>query len=165
VHITYGVTNNGPGVASHGPWEVSRHARGGLIVWPGNDTPDASWDFQPDYQDGVYFLDDSLGATGKIFTDGSAGWIAYVTADVVMIKTWADVPAAMIAPNHSEVEVYLDPDNSYIEVEMHGAFAADLQVDASFSWDVDWYIRALPDDLDASSGSAALVAWIESVVH
>lgn len=152
IDITYTITNEGEMTASYAPWEVSRHGRGGLTFWPGAEVETGEFTLGAP-QDGVIWWDDSSSsATGKVFSDGSEGWIAHVEGGVLLVKVWADHSA--LAPTHGEVELYLG--DGYIEIEEHGPYGS-IASSGSTPWNIRWYVRPLDASVDIAPGSAALL--------
>jgi hypothetical protein len=142
------------------PWEVSRVAKSGLVLFPSDSEPLPST-LASELVDGVAWLDIAQAPAGdsKLFQDGSEGWLAYVNGDQILIKTFENVPRAEQAPGESEIEVYVAGLFDYIEIEQQGRLQA-LAQGASSSWRVDWYLRRRPPELEARVGNAELVRWL-----
>lgn len=165
VNIVYEIHNDGAAPVSFAPWEISRHARGGFTFWPGARAPDAGaeWEFEPTLIEGVYYWNDAGKAQSdvKISADGEEGWVAHVSGSLLFVKTWTPVPAADIALNQGEVELYLG--DGFVEVEMQGP-EAEIAPGAASSFEVKWFVRALPDGTDVSEGSADLLAAVDAIL-
>lgn len=164
VNIVYEIHNDGAAPVSYAPWEISRHARGGMTFWPGARAPgpDEEWEFEPTLVEGVYYWDDSASAASdvKVSADGE-GWVAHVEGQLLFVKSWTPVPAADIALNQGEVELYLG--NGFVEVEVQGP-DAEIATDGQSTFEVTWYVRTLPVGTDVSVGSADLLAAVDAIL-
>lgn len=164
VIIVYEIHNEATTPVSYAPWEISRHARGGMTFWPGARAPDAAaeWEFEPTLVEGVYYWDDSVSAASdvKISADGE-GWVAHVEGDLLFVKSWTPVPAEDIALLQGEVELYLG--DGFVEVEVQGPYG-EIAAAAASSFEITWYVRALPEGTDVSVGSADLLAAVDAVL-
>ncbi len=154
IQIEYKLRNEGGAPATLAPWEVSRHPTSGLTFWPGSAS---RGDFAPEQRGAHLWLSyDALwaGDDGKVFADASAGWLAHLQDDLLVVRSWQDVPAAMQAPEEAEVEVYLAA--TYIELEAQGPYDV-IAPGASAAWSVRWYVVPVPAGTDVAVGSAALI--------
>jgi hypothetical protein len=86
-----------------------------------------------------------------------------VNNGVILIKRWDDVPLEKNAPGEGEVEIYANPDKSYIEIEPQGPYTI-LAPGASSAWEVKWYLRNLPPDIKAEAGNKNLVDFVRNTV-
>jgi hypothetical protein len=116
-------------------------------------------------RDGIVWYDFSGNdSQTKSVGDGSEGWLAYVANGVLLLHTFEDIPAGAEAEGEGEIEVYTAPNNTLVELEPQGA-AVDLAPGAtSAPWRAYWYLRAVPEGMDVSVGSKALVDWVRSQV-
>lgn len=162
VDMVYAITNSGPAVAKHSPWEISRVARGGITYWPAGDDTCGSDVMVPNLTDGIYFWDDAaLGAeltSDKFSCDGSGGWLAHLSGTLLFVKTWEDVPLANQHETDKEIQLYVGED--YEEVEMRGAYQ-DITVEGTANWNVRWYVRPAPSDTSPAGLVAAALAIIQ----
>jgi hypothetical protein len=106
---------------------------------------------------------------GKYSTDASGGWVAHVVkdtsgkGDLLLVKTFADIPDNTAGTGHGEVEVYYREDRSYQEVEDHheqASFAAGQKID----WPVRWYLRRLPASVTRTAGNQQLVDYVTNLL-
>lgn len=147
------------------PWEISRVPKEGIVFFPAT-TPVLSQSTLPSSdRDGVAWIDIALAppTDSKLFQDGSEGWIAYVARDLAFIKTFVDTEGDQAAPGEAEIEVFVNGLYEYVEIEQQGRYALPAP-NAAASWQVNWMLRRLPPGIDASVGSAELVAWVREVV-
>jgi hypothetical protein len=160
IRLEYTMTNDGPGEVEWAPWEITRMPATGLAFWPTGSPPTG---------DAPLLCQSALGHTwcdpretqgeAKLFADGAGGYLAYALGDRLLVKQFQDQPASAMAPGEAEIELYVNPDHSYIEVENQGAYAR-IAPGHSVSWKVTWYVRQLPAGLSASPGSPDLVAFV-----
>ena len=152
------------------PWEITRVGPGGLTFYPtGADAPRSGGGFAlPPTQTAAgctwyQHPGTAPGANQKLLADGSGGWLAHVAGDVVLVKKFADVPLGMAAPSEAEIEIYVDGQGHYVEVEEQGAYQP-VPAGQTLTWPVTWIVRPLPAGIDATAGSADLVAFVQSLV-
>ena len=183
IDIVYSITNQGTGSITIGHWEVTRVFPNGLtffpappadamtpqIANPGVVTPCVT------VSNGTIWLDHSKynsGASmlyGKYSTDAGGGWIAHVVpdtaskGDLLLVKTFMEIPVNSAGTGHREVEVYYRPDRSYEEIEDHHAqatFSAGQKID----WPVRWYLRRLPTSVTRTAGNQQLVDYVTNLL-
>ncbi len=167
--IRYTISNQSDSVRKVAPWEVTRVYPDGLAFFPkGNGERWGNLAGQAEDINGItwfdYQADKIQPGQNKFFSDGAEGWIAQVNEDVIFIKKFPDIPLEKAAPSEAEVEIYTNPQKSYVEIEQQGAYH-DLQPAASLHWEVSWYIRKLPATLNRSKGNAGLVAYVRKLVN
>jgi hypothetical protein len=171
VVATYTIHNTGDAACSIAPWEVTRVAPG-LTFFPTGDaqlTPGHTSPLPVDAAAGVTWFDavahPADDTAKKLNADGRGGWLAHVAGDILLLKTFADVPAAAIAPGEGECEIFQQTvaQGGYVEMENQGAYAP-VAAGASTSYEVTWIVRRLPVDVTASVGSASLLAFVRSLL-
>lgn len=167
VEIVYTIINTGEVPSTWAPWEITRVAPNGLTFYPqGDGEPNIPWGTFDYFQtDGMtWFKHDEVvnAAPGKLFSDGAEGWVAHTDGNLVLIKVHEDIPVAEQAPNEAEIEIFSI--ENYVEVEVLGAYT-EIPAGGEISWSTTWYLRELPDDMEATAGNAALVAFVESVIQ
>lgn len=170
VNIEYRISNRGTQSRSVAPWEVSRLAAGGLTFFPlGEGTPSkGSPALLPlELSGGVAWLayDASLVTEAqKALADGSEGWIAHATGNLLFVKAFGDITPAQAAPGEAEIELYADPTRTYIELEDQGALTR-LAPGASLTWTVRWFLRELDASVPVGVGSADLLSTVRALVQ
>jgi hypothetical protein len=166
--LTYSITNGSDTIRQVAPWEVTRVQTGGLTFFPsrqgirwGNmaglatDSNNMTWfNYQPEK---------ILSGHSKFFADGKEGWVAQINNGIIFIKCFADQPIELAAPSESEIEVYTNPDKTYVEVEVQGAYTS-LKPGETLSWTVFWIIRKLPK-INIESGSKDLIHFVHKQIH
>ena len=132
------------------PWEVTRVWPGGLTFYPtGAAHPRAGGGFAlPPTRDAAgctwyQHPGNAPGADQKLLADGAGGWLAHVAGDVVLVKTFTAVSAAQAAPGEAEIEIFVDGQGRYVELEEQGAYQS-LPRGQTLAWPVTWIIRKLP---------------------
>jgi hypothetical protein len=165
--LDYSITNQDMAVFSAAPWEITRVYPQGLSLFKMGEGEITSGTMSPiPYTNinGVIFADNSeiaISGDYKLFSDGSAGWLAHTDGALVFIKSFSDTPLVNAATGESEIELYTNTD--YEEVEVQGAYEA-IQPGMSSNWTVNWYLRPLPADAEAEAGNSNLVSFIENTI-
>jgi hypothetical protein len=168
VTIRYTIINNSDSTRSVSPWEITRVPPGGLTFFP-TGKGNKNGGLAPLMKDAIgmtwFAYNASLVPEGnvKLICDGSEGWMAQINKGVILIKKWDEVPLEKNAPGEGEVEIYANPDKSYIEIEPQGPYTQ-LAPGASSAWEVKWYLRSLPAGLKAEVGNKGLVDFVRSSI-
>lgn len=170
IQVIYTVENQSGAEKKVAPWEITRMYPNGLTVYPSGDkTYTKNGDLAKLIKDTLshsWFQYNSVTIpTGvpKLFDDGKNGWLAQVTGNVLFVKTFADVAVNEFAPKESEIELYTNPDKSYIEVEQQGAYL-NLASGAKKSWTVKWFVKKIPSTVEVKTGSQALIDLINETI-
>jgi hypothetical protein len=169
IDIVYTINNKGSGSIKLAVWEVSRVEKRGLTFFPEGDdiwydTSDGREEIKWEADGGYIWFDEERHApngAGKLFADGSDGWMAHTDGDYLYVKQWTDVPANQAATGEAEIEIY-DGSDPYIEIEVQGP-AVSLASGKSTSFDIRWYVRPL--DGSADVGDAELIAGVLALVE
>lgn len=165
IEIEYAMTNTGEAAVSWAPWEITRMPAAGLAFWP---TGNAPWGPQPMASQaalGHSWCDPTqTTGEGKLFADGAGGYLAYVVGDRLLVKQFEDQPVTAAAPGEAEIELYVNPDHSYVEVENQGAYRS-IAPGETVRWQVVWYVRQLPPGVTPSVGNADLVAFVAQTLE
>jgi len=167
ITIVYKIVNEGTATKHNAVWEITRVLTAGLFFYPtgeGSATNGLSEYVQE--INGYSWYQNQVSDNGqqKFFADGSLGWYAHVTADRnIFIKQFVDVPNASHAPGENEIELWLNGDKAYIEMENQSAYE-DIPVGDSLKYVVKWYLRKLPDTLSVEAGNLALVDFVTKTI-
>jgi Domain of unknown function (DUF4380) len=165
IDIEYSMTNVGLEPVSWAPWEITRMPATGLAFWPTGGAPFGQTPIAFTSALGHTWCDPShTEGEAKLFADGAGGYLAYVLGDRVLVKQFQDQPPSAAAPGEAEVEIYVNFDHSYVEVEHQGAYTS-IAPGTTVTWRVTWYVRQLPRSVGASSGSADLVAFVAKTLE
>ena len=171
VHL-YTIINESDSNLLLAAWEVTRHHKKGISLFPLGDTTapgtrylDAS--IPMTVSDGMVWHEYDLSQKGhpvrssKAILDGRDGWIAYVFEGYAVVKVFEDVDPMNIMQGDQDVEIYVDSGYDYIEIEVLSE-KTELAPGESLEWQVEWKILHIPADMDISPGSQELPAFIQS---
>jgi len=167
--ITYSITNESDSAQKVAPWEISRVHPGGLTFYPSG-AGAKKGDLASLTQDvnGItwfnYESEKIPGGVPKLLADGAEGWLAQVNDGRILIKKFPNVAQEKIAPGEGEIEMYTNPDKSYVEIEQQGAYET-LNPGATVTWEVHWFLRTLPKSVKVEVGSKSLLSYARSVVE
>ena len=183
IDIVYSITNQGTGSMTIGHWEVTRVFPNGLTFFPAPAAGALPAQIAgPTVVNpcvttalGTVWLDHSKynsGASmqyGKYSVDAGGGWIAHVVpdsaskGDLLLVKTFMQIPVNTAGTGHREVEVYYRPDRTYEEIEDHHAQAT-FMAGQKIDWPVRWYLRRLPTSVTRTAGNQQLVDYVTNLL-
>jgi len=169
IEIEYSIQNAGTVFRQFAPWEITRVFPNGLTFYPtggapvGNGLPLLAT-IEAAGHTWFRYASDAITANQKLFADGAGGWLAHVGHDVLLVKTFADTPAAKQAPGEAEIEIYANAAKTYVEVEQQGAYTG-LEPGQVMTWLVTWYVRKLPPTLVPEVGSTDLLAFVTKTIE
>jgi Domain of unknown function (DUF4380) len=166
VFIRYTISNTAKAEQEVAPWEVTRVPTGGLAFFPSGPLPAlAKSDLIVRDSAGLtWYPYDSVSRTHqKLFRHGAEGWTAYVRGATLFIKQYPVMPPGQAAPGEENVEMYVNPEKTYIELENQGPYQR-LSPGSSLGYEVKWYARRLPAGLQAITGDKALTAYIRNFI-
>ena len=171
VLVTYTIVNNSTKKQSVAPWEISRVAPGGLTLYPtGKGKKQNLLSKLMVDKNGITWFDYDSSKMNfkpsdvpKLMHDGAEGWIAQVSGNIILIKSFKDVSIEKTAPGEGEIEFYANPDKSYIEIEQQGEYTA-LESGKELQWQVKWYLRKLPEGMKAEVGSKELAEFVRATI-
>lgn len=166
--LKYSITNGSDTIRKVAAWEVTRVQTGGLTFFPtgqglrwGNiaglvkESNGISWfNYEPEKIPSKH---------NKFFSDGKEGWIAQVNNGIIFIKYFKDEPKELAAPSEAEIEVYTNPDKTYVEVEVQGGYTT-LKPGSSLTWTVFWYIKKLPK-MKVETGNQKLIEFVRNQIQ
>jgi hypothetical protein len=168
----YTIKNESDSAILLAAWEVTRHQKQGISLFPHGDTSaygtrylDAS--IPMTISDGMVWHAYDLSQKGhpgrgsKAIIDGRDGWIAYVFEGYAVVKVFKDVLPMNIMPGEQDVEIYVDSRFDYIEIEVLSE-KTELGPGGSLEWQVEWRILEIPTDMDIGLGNQDLRAFIKS---
>lgn len=177
-NLKYTITNGSGSAQFVAPWEVTRVHINGLAFFPSGEG-EKHGGLLPLImeKDGIcWFLyqQDRLPVKGdrQLYTDGAEGWLAQVNNRVILVKKFPDIPLEKNAPDEKgrfegEIELFASPVSTerggYVEIEHQGAYE-ELLPGASSTWEVTWFLRKLPDDIEPAAGNAALIDYVRELI-
>lgn len=160
LELEYAMTNAGSSSVKWAPWEITRMPASGLAFWPTGGAPRGDEPMASTSALGHTWCDPrQTEGEGKLFADGAGGYLAYVVGDRLLVKQFQDQPESAAAPGEAEIELYVNPDHRYVEVENQGAYSS-IAPGQTVRWKVAWYVRKLPAGISVSAGNADLVAFV-----
>lgn len=148
------------------PWEITRVPKSGLVFFPSRGAPAEQSTLGAEIISGLSWVDvaSAPARDAKLFQDGAEGWLAHATGDFVLIKVFEDIEPEAQAPSEAEIEVFVNGDFGYVEIEQQGRYALPPTGGAS-SWRVDWLLRRRPREVPLTLGDPALAAWVRDQVR
>jgi hypothetical protein len=165
--VTYTILNDTTAVQKVAAWEISRVAPGGLTFYPSGEeakrgqlsplTKDSSgvtW-FQ-------YNAETIPAGVPKLLADGKEGWLAQANNGLLLVKSFEDVATGKYAPEEGEIELYANPDHSYIEIEQQGTYV-EVQPGAQISYTVRYKLTKLPASVNVAVGNVDLLKIARSM--
>lgn len=165
--IRYTITNTAVTSQDVAPWEVTRVPTGGLSFFPsGAASALAKSDLKVvDTLGFTWYPYDSVGRQHqKIFRHGAEGWTAYVRNGMLFLKRYPVITPGSAAPGEENVEEYVNPEKTYIELENQGSYEM-LKPGASLSYEVRWYARYLPESIRSDIGDESLIIYARNLIH
>jgi hypothetical protein len=150
------------------PWEISRHPVGGLTFFPKGDGVEGRSTLRSLDAEGAVWFDYDAGAITahqKLFAHGAEGWAAHldIARGMLLIKTFPAIAAAEQAPGEAQLEVYADPEHTYVELEQQGPYRT-LEPGEKMDWTVVWRLRRLPAAIAAKAGNRDLLALVRAMI-
>ena len=165
--ITYTILNDTTVSQKVAAWEISRVAPGGVTFYPSGDEAKRG-QLAP-------LTKDSLGVTWfqynaatipagvpKLLADGKEGWLAQTTKGLLLVKTFEDVAAGKYAPEEGEIELYANPDHSYIEIEQQGTYV-ELKAGEELKYVVLHKLVKLPATINVTTDKQELLQIVRGI--
>ncbi len=166
--VTYTILNDTTVAQKVAAWEISRVAPGGLTFYPSGDEAKRG-QLAP-------FTKDTLGVTWfeykaekipagvpKLLADGKEGWLAQAKGALLLVKTFEDVATGKYAPEEGEIELYANPDHSYIEIEQQGTYVK-LKARQELTYVVRYKLVKIPLELALIAGNSELLKITRGIV-
>lgn len=165
--ITYTILNDTTIAQKVAAWEISRVAPGGLTFYPsGTEVKRGQMASLTKDSIGITWFKYDAAAipTGvpKLLADGKEGWMAQVNKGYILVKKFQDVADGKYAPEEGEIELYANPDHTYIEIEQQGEYA-ELKAGESLTYTVIWKLRKLPEGVNEEAGNLKLASFARSL--
>jgi hypothetical protein len=165
IELSYAMTNISQEPVSWAPWEITRMPATGLAFWPTGGAPYGDQPLATETAHGqTWCAPSKTSGEGKVFADGTGGYLAYAVGSHILIKQFADTPPSQAAPGEAEIELYVNADHGYFEVENQGAYSS-IAPGATVTWRVTWYTRRLPPGVSAAAPHADLVAFVAKTLQ
>lgn len=158
--VTYSILNSSDKEQTVAPWEISRVFPGGITVYAMGEGKKQQM-LAPFFKDTLgltWFKYDSTkinfkaSDVPKLMSDGK-GWLAQIQNGYIFYKKFQDIAPAQAAKGEGEIELYVNPDKSYIEIEQQGV-SQSLKPGVALNWEVRWYAKKLPEGTEANINQA-----------
>lgn len=165
------------------PWQVTRAPREGLLVWEQGeeftdedrvlkhreDPPcwfrhrDLPGQFAGVRVDGPFASLDvpAVVTTSKYFAD-ARGWLAHLHRGTLVVRSFPDLSPEQATPRQAELELYVDLERDYIEMENQGAHTC-LAPGESVDYATRWRFAAADPQWPTDRMSPGLLAGIEAL--
>jgi len=166
--VTYTILNDTTVAQKVAAWEISRVAPGGLTFYPTGDEPkrDVLAALTKDSSGVTWFQYDTTtipkNGVPKLLTDGKEGWLAQANNGLLLVKSFEDVAAGKYAPKEGEIEIYTNPDKSYIEIEQQGTYV-ELKAGEQIVYVVRYKLVKLPSSVHVGIGDVDLLRIARSM--
>jgi len=163
IRIEYLIKNISGKAKQVGPWEVTRVPCGGLVFFPdGGKGKVPESNLKPDLQkDGINWVaidKKPIEDHQKLFSTAKDGWLAYYLNGLLFIKQFPDIQPENYSPQQGEVEIYINKEKSYTELENQGAYRL-LQPGESIEYIVNWYLVPITETVKIEVGSQELARF------
>lgn len=165
--VTYTILNDTTVAQKVAAWEISRVAPDGLTFYPSGDeakrgqlatltkdSSDVTW-FQ-------YNAETIPAGVPKLLADGKEGWLAQANNGLLLVKSFENVATNKYAPEEGEIELYANPDHSYIEIEQQGTYV-ELKAGEQIVYVVRYKLVKLPASVHVSAGDVDLLKIARSM--
>ncbi len=171
IKLGYRIYNHNPEPRHVAPWELTRVPPAGLTFFPQGEKAAESGIFYPlklhKQDDIVWFVCKEKYLQNdhhKLMIDSKGGWMAHADRGHLLVKQFPDVPTAKIAPNEGEIEIFVNAERTYLELQQQGALV-ELQPGDYLDWEVVWHLRSLPKGLVPEKGSPQLLQLVHDIVQ
>ncbi len=185
IDFAFTLTNVWPQGQSVAPWQVTRAAREGLLVWAeGAPFVDADrvvkhredppcWFRHADIPGEFEGLAreralasltvPTVSSTSKYFTD-ARGWLAHLHRGTLVLRRFPDLTIDQAAPRQAELEIYVDLERDYIEMENQGAYTA-LAPGEHLDYATEWRIATADPAWSTDRITPELVMAIDALAR
>lgn len=168
IEIEYKIKNSSDKPKSVGAWDVSRVPCGGLAFFPdggAGKVPESSLkvDIQKEGINWVSIGNEPVDDHQKLFSTAKEGWLAYSLNGLLFIKQFADTNPENYSPQQGEVEIYINKEKSYTELENQGAYQL-LQPGESLKYTENWYLIPVPENVSVNQGNIKLTELVRQYI-
>jgi len=170
LEIQYEIINETDSPVQYGPWEVTVVPADGSSVFfvPGDDPAYAKSNlvFEDHDKYGWFSYDHAKSEEWhKIFNNAKEGWLAHTNIEgYLFVKNFEVVPADMLARKQGNVEVYVNKEFRYIELENHGRYTS-LDPGETLKYKVRWYLTRLPSSIAPDEYSEELINFVRKLIN
>ena len=169
IQIEYQIKNISGNPKSVGAWDVSRVPCGGLAFFPDGGpgkVPESSLkaDLQEEGVNWIWIDKKPIFNHQKLFSTAKEGWLAYALKGLLFIKQFPDTKPEKYSPEQGEVEIYINKEKSYIELENHGAYVT-LNPGESLNYKQNWFLIPVPESIKSEAGNQELSKLVRTQVN
>lgn len=168
IKIEYLIRNISEKPKSVGPWDVTRVPCGGIAFFPCGEkgiVPESN--LKPDIEkEGISWISidkrpisDNL----KMFSTAKEGWLAYAINGLLFVKQFPDTNPESYSPKQGEVEIYINKEKSYIELENQGAYQL-LKSGETLNYRETWSLSPIAKTIKIESGNQKLVELVRQLI-
>lgn len=168
VVINYSIRNISDRSKSLGAWEVTRVPCGGLAFFPDGGMGKVPVSkLKPDSRrKGINWVivdKQPIPKHLKMFSTAREGWMAYAINGMLFIKQFPDTKPEEYSPQQGEVEIYIDKDKSYTELENQGAYQT-LEPGEALHYRTYWHLAPIPEKWKTEIENEKLVRLVRQIV-
>lgn len=169
IQIEYQIKNISDQPISVGAWDVSRVPCGGLAFFPDGGegkVPESSLniDLQKEGINWVSIDKKPISNHQKLFSTAKEGWLAYSLNGLLFIKQFPDTKPENYSPQQGEVEIYINKEKSYTELENHGPYQL-LQPGESLNYKENWFLIPIPEKIKTDVGNQELCDLVRTKIN
>ncbi|MDN5213241.1 DUF4380 domain-containing protein [Fulvivirgaceae bacterium BMA12] len=151
IHARYDIENITDTIRSVAAWEVNRHPKGAKVICHVDTTmmPYKRLDYlnATISEDGYFYCSipkSYAKRSQKVSFDGKSRWIAYVNDDWLIVRAGTmPLSVADFSPRGGELELYIDDDTDYVEIEIQGPYTR-LAPGQKASLQTKWQLAPMP---------------------
>lgn len=169
IEIEYQIKNISDKPKSAGAWEVTRVPCGGLAFFPDGGegkVPESSLKAYLQ-QNGINWIsidNNPIADHQKLFSTAKEGWLTFVLDGLLFVKQFPDTKPENYSPEQGEVEIYINKEKSYIELENHGSYTT-LKPGESLSYQENWYLLPVPETIKIVAGNLELRDLVQAKIN
>ena len=168
IRIEYLIRNISEKPKSVGAWDVTRVPCGGIAFFPfGEKGKVPKSNLNPNIEkQGISWISidkrpisDNL----KMFSTAKEGWLAYAINGLLFVKQFPDTNPESYSPKQGEVEIYINKEKSYIELENQGAYQL-LKSCETLNYKETWSLSPIAKTIKIESGNQKLVELVRQLI-
>lgn len=173
IEIEYQIKNISEKAKSVGAWEVTRVPCGGMTFFPdggAGKVPESKLKVSLK-ENGINWISidkNPMVEHQKLFSTAKEGWLAYIIDGTLFIKQFPDIQPEKYSPQQGEVEIFINKDKIYLELENHGEYQL-LQPGQSLSYKEIWLLIPVPETIKTEAGNQELCnlvrAKLSKIMH
>lgn len=143
IAVSYTLVNESGAARKVAPWEITRVPNAGSVYFEADASQITPKNLISFVQKGnlAWYDADEAKKDRKINADGS-GWLCYENDGLRFTKRFPDLDKSQPAPAEAEIQLYVNPGRTYMELENQGAYVT-LENGASLTYTVCWYLEKI----------------------